>query len=90
MKVESIVDYTKTNIVGEYASLDQFIKTWNSKDKKDEIIQLFHDKGIDFEALKKEENMIDVDDFDYICHIAYDQKPLTRKERSMKLKQQKY
>lgn len=81
LKVESIVDYTKTNIVGEYASLDQFIKTWNSKDKKDEIIQLFHDKGIDFEALKKEENMIDVDDFDYICHIAYDQKPLTRKER---------
>lgn len=80
LKVESIVDYTKTNIVGEYASLDQFIKTWNSKDKKDEIIQLFHDKGIDFEALKKEENMIDVDDFDYICHIAYDQKPLTRKE----------
>lgn len=39
LKVESIVDYTKTNIVGEYASLDQFIKTWNSKDKKDEIIR---------------------------------------------------
>ena len=73
MKVESIVDYTKTNIVGEYASLDQFIKTWNSKDKKMKLFNYSMIKEIDFEALKKEENMIDVDDFDYICHIAYDQ-----------------
>lgn len=86
LKVENIIDYTRTNIIGEYASLREFINIWNSNEKKDEIIKLFQEKGIDFESLKKEENMTDVDDFDYICHIAYDQKPLTRKERAENVK----
>lgn len=86
LKVENIIDYTRTNIIGEYASLREFINIWNSNKKKDEIIKLFQEKGIDFESLKKEENMSDVDDFDYICHIAYDQKPLTRKERAENVK----
>lgn len=86
LKVEDIIDYTKTNIKGEYASLKQFIHSWNSNDKKEEIIKLFHEKGIDFNSLKQEENMNDVDDFDYICHVAFDQKPLTRKERADNVK----
>ncbi len=86
LKTESIVDYTKTNVQNEYASLDDFIKSWTTNAKKEEIIKLFHDLGIDFEQMKQEEGMEDVDDFDYICHVAYDKKPLTRKERAEKVK----
>ena len=81
LKTESIVDYTRTNVKDEYASLDEFIKCWTDNAKKEEILKIFHDKGIDFEQMKKEEHMEEVDDFDYICHVAYDKKPLTRKER---------
>ncbi len=86
LKTESIVDYTKTNVQNEYASLDDFIKSWTTNAKKEEIIKLFHDLGIDFEQMKQEEGMEDVDDFDYICHVAYDKKPLTRKERAENVK----
>ena len=86
LRTESIVDYTKSNVKNEYASLDDFIASWTSNAKKEEIIKLFHDQGIDFEQMKKEEGMEDVDDFDYICHVAYDKKPLTRKERAENVK----
>lgn len=86
LKTESIVDYTRTNVKDEYASLDEFIKCWTDNAKKEEIIKIFHDKGIDFEQMKKEEHMEEVDDFDYICHVAYDKKPLTRKERANNVK----
>lgn len=86
LRTESIVDYTRINVKDEYASLDDFIKCWTNNAKKEEIIKLFHDKGIDFEQMKKEENMENVDDFDYICHVAYDKKPLTRKERAENVK----
>ncbi len=81
LRQESIIDYTKTNIRGEHASLDIFIAYWNSINKKAEITALLRERGIDLQALKDEQKMSDVDDFDFICHVAYDRKPLTRKER---------
>ena len=90
LKQEDIIDYTKTSITGEYASLKDFINKWSSEEKK-ETIQLFlKDKGIDLEMLKKEQNMQDVDDFDFICHIAYDKKPLTRRERAEGVKKKDF
>ena len=80
LKQENIIDYTKENICGEYASLEQFIKTWTTSEKKEKIQELFRSKGIDLDELKEEMGLFDVDDFDFICHIAYDKKPLTRKE----------
>ena len=82
LRHESIVDYTKTNIVGRYASLDSFIADWNALQKKEEIRSRLLERGIDLEAMKAEQGMTDVDDFDFICHVAYDQKPLTRRERA--------
>ena len=90
LRQESIVDYTKTNITGEYASLDNFIQRWNDKQKKEEIQKLLLARGIDLEAMKAEQDMTDVDDFDFICHVAYDQKPLTRKERAEGVKKQDF
>ena len=86
LKQESITDYTKRNVRGEFATLDNFIMKWSAMKKKNEIIAIFEGMGLDLEALKKEQNMQDVDDFDFICHVAYDQKPLTRAERAEKVK----
>ena len=90
LKSESIIDYTKSNVLGECASLENFINKWQSEDKKQAIRDIFLDKGIDLEQLKKEQNMSDVDDFDFICHVAYDQKPLTRKERANNVKKRDF
>ena len=84
LKQESIVDYTKRNIKGEFATLDIFKKKWI--EKKGKIIEMLKSVGLDLEKLKIEEKMQDVDDFDFICHVAYDKKPLTRAERAEKVK----
>lgn len=90
LRQESIVDYTKENIRGEYASLDNFIRQWSAQEKKEKIRDLLHEKGIDLELLKAEQNMTDVDDFDFICHVAFDKKPLTRKERANNVKKRDF
>lgn len=82
LRQESVVDYTKANILGQYASLDYFIRKWNENDKKEVIRDLMKEQGIDLALLKADQNMSEVDDFDFICHVAYDQKPLTRIERA--------
>lgn len=90
LRQESIVDYTKSNILGTYASLDNFIRQWSAEEKKESITELLREKGIDLEALKKDQCMDDVDDFDFICHIAFDQKPLTRRERANNVKKRDF
>lgn len=90
LRQESIIDYTKTNILGTYASLENFIRQWTAEEKKAKIQDLFKEKGIDLEALKADQNMSDVDDFDFICHVAFDKKPLTRKERANNVKKRDF
>ena len=86
LRQESIIDYTKANIYSEFASLDNFIVKWSKEEKKAKIQELFLSRGIDLEQIKKDEGMEDVDDFDFICHIAFHQKPLTRRERAENVK----
>ena len=86
LRQESIIDYTKENIVGEYASLDNFIREWTAEEKKEKIRELLRERGIDLGAIKSAQNMADVDDFDFICHVAFDKKPLTRRERANNVK----
>lgn len=86
LRQESIIDYTKENILGEYASLDFFIRKWSTEQKKEKIKELFLERGIDLEMLKTEQGMADVDDYDFICHVAFDKKPLTRRERAENVK----
>ena len=86
LRTESVTDYTKKNINDTYANLDDFIHHWNAAEKKAEITDLLRESGIDLEALKQDRNMEEVDDFDFICHIAYGKKPLTRRERAENVK----
>ena len=86
LRTESIIDYTKKSVNDTYANLDDFILHWNSAERKSAINDLLRESGIDIQALKEDQGMADVDDFDFICHIAYGKKPLTRRERAENVK----
>ena len=90
LRQEDIIDYTRTNIKGEYASLSDFIRKWKASDKKKTIEESFMTMGIDLKALKVDQGMKDVDDFDFICYVAYGKKPLTRKERAKNVKKKDF
>ncbi|MBR3649452.1 MAG: DEAD/DEAH box helicase family protein, partial [Victivallales bacterium] len=82
LRQESITDYTKENVRGEFATLDAFIREWRQDPQKEKIRDMLLERGIDLELMKAEQGMEGVDDFDFICHVAYDKKPLTRRERA--------
>ena len=90
LRQESITDYTKSNILGRYASLENFIRQRSAEDKKAAIRDLLLQQGIDLELMKADQNMSDVDDFDFICHVAFDKKPLTRRERANNVKKRDF
>ena len=90
LRQEDIIDYTRTNIKGEYASLSDFIRKWKASDKKKTIEESFMAMGIDLKVLKADQGMKDVDDFDFICYVAYGKKPLTRKERVNNVKKKDF
>ena len=86
LRTESITDYTKKNIIDTYATIETFTSKWNALKSKSEIAEMLKEAGIDLAVLKHDRNMDDVDDFDFICHIAYGKKTLTRRERAEQVK----
>jgi type I restriction enzyme R subunit len=78
---ETLIGYTKRNVLAKYATLDSFLQSWSVADKKKAIVDELEQQGILFEALKEEIGK-DYDPFDLICHVAFEAKPLTRKERT--------
>ena len=87
---ESVTDYSKKNILGEYATLDTFLRVWNSEQRKQAIIDELRERGVLLEALREVSGNRDVDDFDLICHIAYDKAPLTKAERANNVRKRGY
>jgi len=86
---ESYKDFSRKQIQAEYASLDEFLSRWNCAKKKQVIIDELEEYGIVLDNLAEEVGK-DYGDFDLICHIAYGQPPLTRKERANKVKKRNY
>ncbi len=86
---ESLTDYSKNNLKKIFPTLESFLKSWNSRKRKQIIINELSEKGIFFEELKDEVGK-DFDEFDLICHIAFDQKPLTKQERINNVKKRDY
>lgn len=86
---ESLKDYSKKNIEKEFSSLDDFIQKWNTSEKKEELIKELAEHGVLLEALREEVGQ-DLDDFDLICHIAFDQPALTRQERANNVRKRNY
>ncbi|WSP29451.1 DEAD/DEAH box helicase family protein [Bacillus paralicheniformis] len=87
---ESLIDYTKKNILEQYARLDDFLRTWTEAEKKQAIIDELQDSGVLLDAVREELGKTELDDFDLICHLAYDKPPLTKKERAENVKKRHY
>lgn len=86
---ESLRDYTRKSVRATYASLDSFLTSWKHADKKRAIVEELEKQGVLFAALNEEIGSA-FDPFDLICHVAYEQKPLTRKERADRVKKRDY
>ncbi|OZQ73874.1 EcoAI/FtnUII family type I restriction enzme subunit R [Paenibacillus odorifer] len=87
---ESLIDYTKKNILQQYARLDDFIRRWTEAQKKQAIIDELKDEGVLLDAVREELGKTELDDFDLICHLAYDKPPLTKAERANNVKKRHY
>ncbi|MEJ5864480.1 EcoAI/FtnUII family type I restriction enzme subunit R [Pseudomonas farsensis] len=90
---ESLRDYTRTCLKKQFASLDDFLRRWSDAEQKKAIIDELASEGVMWEALAEEveaKRGQPLDPFDLICHIAFDQPPLTRKERAEQVKKRNY
>jgi len=87
---ESLIDYTKKNILQQYASLDDFLKRWTEAQRKQAIIDELKEEGVLLDAVREELGKTELDDFDIICHLAYDKAPLTKAERASNVKKRHY
>ena len=86
---ESFKDYTRKTVIKEYGTLNDFIKKWNATERKQAIIDELADAGVIWKALEEDVSR-DLDPFDLICHVAFGQPPLTRKERANNVKKRNY
>ena len=75
---ESLRDYSRKTILKEYASLDDFLRSWNSAERKRAILDEMESQGLAFDILGQDVNP-DLDAFDLICHVAYGQKSWLQK-----------
>ncbi len=78
---ESLRDFTKQTIRNRFGSLDGFLSQWNGETRKQAIVDQLADEGVLLAALAEDVGK-DLDPFDLICHVAFDQPPLTRRERA--------
>lgn len=87
---ESLRDYTKRNILDSFATLESFLYKWNATERKEAIVEELKNHGVLLEALRELSGNKDLDDFDLICHFAYDKKPLTKAERANNVRKKGY
>ncbi len=82
---ESLRDYTRININRRFSSLDEFLQTWTAAERKAALLNELETSGVLFDALAEEVNA-ELDPFDLVLHVAYNQPPLTRRERAEQVK----
>jgi type I restriction enzyme R subunit len=90
---ESLKDYTRQCVQKKFESLDTFLRRWSDADQKKAIIDELAAQGVMWEALQEEvESKLHqaLDPFDLVCHVAFDQPPLTRRERANNVKKRNY
>jgi type I restriction enzyme, R subunit len=89
LMTESVKDYTRTQVRKQYALMADFINRWSAAEQKRAIIQELEQRGIPFDALEAAVGR-DYDPFDLILHVAYDELPLTRRERTDRVRKRNY
>ena len=91
MRTESVTSFTKKQILNHYASLDNFINQWTSAEKKAAIVEELKELNVLVDAVRqKNPALAEADIFDIICHVAFDQPALTRRERANNVKKRNY
>lgn len=91
MKTESVQTFARNQIRRRFESLDQFVKTWSEAERKQAILDELKEYSILIDAVREKNAALkDADIFDIICHVAFDQPPLTRKERANNVKKRNY
>ena len=91
LETTNLIDFTRKNIQQQYASLEDFLRRWNKEQRKQIIIDELKEYDVLIEAVREANPALnDSDVFDIICHVAYGQKPLTRRERAEKVKKRNY
>lgn len=86
---ESLKDYTKNNVLKNFRSLDEFLNSWKDAEKKRAVVEELERQGVVFSALREEVGK-EFDPFDLVCHVAFEKKPLTRRERAENVKKRDY
>lgn len=86
---ETLRDYTRSAVNRNFASLNDFLRKWTSAERKQAIVEELENEGIVIEALAEEVGK-DFDPFDLVAHVAFGQKPLTRRERAENVKKRNY
>lgn len=86
---ESLKDYTRRRVSAEFASLDDFLRTWSGAERKEAILAELAEQGVLLDELAEQVGR-EYDPFDLICHVAFDQPPLTRRERAAEVKKRDY
>ena len=82
---ESLRDFTKKALKKRFASLDDFLKRWKAAERKRAIIEELEAEGLPLDPIAEELGK-NLDPFDLICHVAFDRKPLSRRERAENVK----
>lgn len=91
LQVTNVYDFTRGNILQKYASLNDFLISWNATDRHQAIMDELAEYSVFIDAVREANPALkDSDVFDIICHVAYGQKPLTRKERANNVKKRNY
>lgn len=91
MRTESVTSFTKKQIISHYSTLDNFINEWTSAERKAAIVEELKELNVLVDAVrKKNPALADADIFDIICHVAFDQPPMTRRERANNVKKRNY
>jgi type I restriction enzyme R subunit len=86
---ESLQDYTRKKLGNRFTSLDEFLSFWKESDRKKAVVEELETQGLLLESLREEVGR-DFDPFDLVCHVAFDQPPLTRRERAENVRKRHY
>ena len=91
MRTESITDFTRKQIRKRYATLNDFVKYWTEAERKKAIVDELKDYSVLVDAVReKNPALANADIFDVICHVAFDQPPVSRRERANNVKKRNY
>ena len=91
MRTESITDFTRKQIRKRYATLNDFVKNWTEAERKKAIVDELKDYSVLVDAVREKNPVLaNADIFDVICHVAFDQPPMTRRERANNVKKRNY